>query len=88
MRDAIRNVLDSEREIWRLTAQWQPIETYRGDDYVLLLSSAHGRVIGGHVTGDVWHLVGVGAVTSPSERPTHWMPLPNFPAAVLPQETP
>ncbi len=62
-------------------APWQPIETY-GDrsDYVLLNSSAHGRVIGAHVTGDVWHLIGVGCVTSESERPTHWLPLPSPPA--------
>jgi len=61
---------------------WQPIETYSGSDYVLLLSPAHGRVIGAHVTGDVWHLVGVGAVTSTSERPTHWAPLPDPPKTV------
>ncbi len=57
---------------------WLPIETYPLDstDYVLLASPAHGRVIGAHVTGEVWHLIGVGAVNSESERPTHWLPLP------------
>lgn len=58
---------------------WQPIETYQGNDYALLNSPAHGRVVGAHVTGDVWHLVGVGAITGESERPTHWMPLPAAP---------
>lgn len=59
---------------------WQPIASYpAGRPYVLCFSSAHGRVVGAHVTGDVWHLVGVGAVTSESERPTHWMPLPDPP---------
>jgi hypothetical protein len=60
--------------------QWQPIATYpKSLDYALLVSPAHGRVVGAHVVGDVWHLVGVGAVTSESERPTHWMPLPDPP---------
>ena len=60
---------------------WLPIETYPLDstDYVLLASPAHGRVIGAHVTGEVWHLIGVGAVNSESERPTHWLPLPTGP---------
>lgn len=72
---------------------WQPIATYgEREDYVLLCSSAHGRVIGAHVTGDVWHFVGVGCVTSESERPTHWMPLPappaSAPAVPVPREEP
>ncbi len=67
---------------------WQPIATYGTRcDYVLLNSSAHGRVIGAHVTGDVWHLVGVGAVSSESERPTHWMPLPSPPASAPAPQT-
>jgi hypothetical protein len=61
---------------------WQPIDTAPNDgSYLLLLSPAHGRVIGAHVTGDVWHLVGVGTVTSESERPTNWMALPDPPKA-------
>lgn len=60
--------------------EWHPMETYPGTkDYVLLISPAHGRVIGAHVSGDVWHLVGVGCITSESERPTSWMPLPDPP---------
>ncbi len=55
---------------------WQDISTYSGHAYELLFSPAHSRVIGAHVTGDVWHLVGVGCVTNGSERPTHWRPLP------------
>jgi hypothetical protein len=71
--------------------KWRSIETYidsAGDrNYVLLYSPAHGRVIGAHIAGDVWHLIGVGCVSSPSERPTHWMPLPDFPSvSVLPVE--
>lgn len=58
---------------------WQPIATMASMDYVLLASPAHGLVIGAHVTGDVYHLVGVGTVTSESERPTHWRPLPDPP---------
>ncbi len=60
---------------------WQDISTYSGHAYELLFSPAHSRVIGAHVTGDVWHLVGVGCVTNRSERPTHWMPLPQPPTA-------
>lgn len=61
--------------------QFRPIETFDDSrrDYVLVYSPAHGRVIGAHVGGDVWHLVGVGCVTSESERPTYWMPMPNPP---------
>lgn len=60
---------------------WRPIETAPTDGtYVLLVSPAHGRVIGAHVGGDVWHFFGVGAITGKSERPTHWMPLPAPPA--------
>ena len=65
---------------------WQPIETAsNGDEYALLYSPAHGRVIGAHVVGDVWHLVGVGCVTDASERPTHWMPLPDPPREPPPE---
>lgn len=68
---------------------WHPIETAPTDGrYMLLNSSAHGRVIGAHVAGDVWHLVGVGAVTSASERPTHWMLLPDPPAGASPGASP
>jgi hypothetical protein len=67
---------------------WQPIEGHAGwPNYMLLLSPAHGHVIGAHVTGDVWHLVGVGTVTSESERPTHWMPLPDAPLTPHAEET-
>ncbi len=56
---------------------WRDISTYPKDaEYRLLYSSAHGQVVGAHVTGDVWHLVGVGAITDASSRPTRWMPLP------------
>lgn len=66
-----------------LAAQgWQPIETAPKDvNYMLVASPAHGLVIGAHVTGDCWHLVGVGVVTSASERPTHWQPLPAPPGS-------
>lgn len=65
-------------------SEWQPIETAPASPegaYLLLNSPAHGRVIGAHVIGDVWHLIGVGTVSSASERPTHWMPLPDPPKA-------
>jgi hypothetical protein len=62
----------------RQQLQWQPIETAPKDGtYMLLVSPAYGRVIGAFVVGDCWHLIGVGVVTSESERPTHWLPLPN-----------
>lgn len=65
---------------------WQPIETAPMDGtYMLLVSPAHGRVIGAHVTGDVWHLIGVGTVTSASERPTHWIRLLDAPPATAKQ---
>lgn len=60
---------------------WQEIATAPDGPYLLLASPAHGRVIGAHVTGDCWHLIGVGVVTSKSERPTHWQPLPSPPVA-------
>lgn len=67
---------------------WQPIDTMPADgSYVLVVSPAHGLVIGAHVIGDVWHLVGVGTVTSGSERPTHWMELPSPPGAEAPAAT-
>jgi hypothetical protein len=61
---------------------WRDIATAPKDgNYMLLVSPAHGRVIGAFAVGDVWHLVGVGAISSKSERPTHWMPLPQPPLA-------
>jgi hypothetical protein len=67
---------------------WQVIETAPKDGtYMLLVSPAHGRVIGAYVVGDVWHLIGVGAVTSASERPTHWMPLPELPSSASTDRT-
>ncbi len=79
---AIREEMDAVLALPQLAGDgWLPIESAPKDGgaYVLLMSPAHGKVIGAHVTGDVWHLVGVGCVTSGSERPTHWIPLPPSP---------
>lgn len=70
--------------------QWQPIETAPKDGtFILLLgdsgyiSTPHRIEVGRWITNyrDWWVTIDGSAFTDGGVEPTHWMPLPNIPAA-------